>query len=72
MSRKSAIPQSRRHILVFDEDWEYLESQYGRPYGVTPLGTSAAVRLLIHKYVRKLKAREEEALSEPVDNTGES
>lgn len=58
MTRKASQPQSPRHILVFDEDWEFLEQQYGRN-SVSHMGVSPAIRAIIHAYVRRLKAHAE-------------
>jgi len=60
MTRKSPLPQARRHILVYDEDWEFLASLYG-PGGLQPsMGISPAIRAIIHKWVRNFKARQAE------------
>jgi hypothetical protein len=57
MSKKSPLPQSRRHLLIFDEDWEFLESVYGKDSGPGSIGTGVAVRKFIHSWVGMLKAR---------------
>lgn len=56
MPRRSEIPSSRRHIWVYDEDWEFLEKMFGEA-----LGTGKAIRNIIHNYVGNLQAREETA-----------
>lgn len=61
MSRKSVLPQSPHHILVYDEDWEFLKQVYG-PQGENPIGISPAIRALIHTFVNRLKARTEQVL----------
>lgn len=57
MSKKSLLPQSRRHIWVYDEDFEYLEKAFGKD---TPsrMGVGPMVREIIHTYVKALRARE--------------
>jgi hypothetical protein len=56
MSKKAERPQSRRHIWVFDEDWEYLQELYG---GVaSPLTPSAAIRQVVHTWVKRQRAAE--------------
>lgn len=63
MSKKSLLPQSPRHILVYDEDWQYLLDEYG-PYSASKLGVSPAIRSIVHYYVKRLRAKTEEALNE--------
>ena len=47
MSKRSAIPQSRRHIWIRDADWEYLTTLPGRP--------SQHIRELVARWVAKLR-----------------
>jgi hypothetical protein len=54
MSKRAEMPQSRRHVLVFDEDWEWLEDNYGR-YSTSRIGTGVAVRKILHAHIRQLK-----------------
>jgi hypothetical protein len=63
MSKKSILPQSPRHILVYDKDWEYLNSLYGKS-GVNPIGISVAIRQILHAFCKKAKARENQAIDE--------
>lgn len=42
-------PATRRHILINDDDWEWLVQQYGRGDG--GLGVSTAVRTIIQRAV---------------------
>lgn len=56
MSRKVHLPQSRHHILVYDEDWEFLTENYG-PLSPSQAGVSAIIRLIIHQRVEGLKAK---------------
>lgn len=62
MSKRSALPQSRKHVLVYDEDWEFLEREYGR-YSASHIGVSEVLRKMIHKWVLALKERANEAAS---------
>jgi hypothetical protein len=55
MTRRSERPKTRRHIWVFDEDWEWI-CQY---YAVKDLTPGLVVRELLHKFV--LKRKDEQA-----------
>lgn len=55
MSRRARLPQSRRHIFVFDEDWDFLLDAYG-PGTESRLGTSGAIREIIHAKVLVMRA----------------
>lgn len=57
MSKKTLLLQSRRHIWVYDEDWEYIGARFGED-----LGISSALRSMIHNYVTNLKAQEARAI----------
>ena len=58
MSRRITQSQSRHHVHIFDEDWDFLERAYGRD-GVKPIGISAAVRTIIHNHVKLIKQRQQ-------------
>lgn len=58
MAKKSTLPQSRRHILVFDEDWAFIETHFG-PNSFRPLGTGPAIRMIIHQKVLQLRGLQE-------------
>lgn len=57
MSKKSRLPQSRHHILVYDEDWEFLMQNYGPGSHNSQLGVSGAIRAVIHQRVLGMKAK---------------
>ena len=57
MSRRSELPQTPRHVLVFDEDWEFLLRFFDRGAGAT-ITPGQAIRQLIHKHVKALRERE--------------
>jgi hypothetical protein len=61
MPRHSDRPQSRRHIFIYDEDYEFLIQQYG-PDGVYPIGISEAVRRIIHGKVLQMRQRAIDAM----------
>lgn len=54
MSRIAELPSSRRHIIIFDEDWELLESLYG-PRGAKPIGISVAIRAILHQKCKAIR-----------------
>lgn len=60
MSKKIPFPSSTRHLLLYDEDWEYLESRFG-PRGVRPVGVSTVIRAILHQKVMALRQAEVEA-----------
>lgn len=62
MSKKSTLPQTRHHILIYDEDWEYLERNYGPGSHGAGIGISGAIRAVLHQRVQGMKAREHGAL----------
>lgn len=62
MSRKSTIPQTPRHVLIFDEDWEFLKRYFG-PQGIRPIGVSPAIRAMIHKMVTNIRQRQDELVA---------
>lgn len=55
MTRRSPLPQSRRHIFIYEEDWEFLDLYFGRS-GIKPIGTSAAIRTILHAFVQRQRA----------------
>lgn len=57
MSKKSALPQSRHHVLIYDEDWKFLEQNYGPGSANAALGISGAIRAIIHQRILGIKAR---------------
>jgi len=69
MSKRSVLPQARRHILVYDEDWEFLDSAYGKDSD-KPIGVGVAIRQLVHASVLRIKAQMQQALdgASPVES----
>ena len=61
MSKRAEMPQTRRHVLIFDEDWDWLESNYGR-YSSSRIGTGVAVRKILHSHIRALKQQVQDNL----------
>lgn len=54
MSHRARLPQSRRHVIIFDEDWEFLNSVYGAG-SQSKLGPSAAIREIVHAKVKAIR-----------------
>ncbi len=63
MSKRARYPQSRRHVFIYDKDWEFLEAHYGLQSD-SKMGTGATVREIIHNYVERLKARTQQSLDQ--------
>ena len=61
MSRKSRLPQSRHHILVYDEDWEWLEQHFGASSS-RPIGIGPAIREIIHKHLENIRDKFQQRL----------
>ncbi len=57
MSKKSTRPQSRHHILIYDEDWEFLSQNYGPGSHNAALGISGAIRGIVHQRVQGMRAK---------------
>lgn len=57
MPKKIHLPSTPRHVVFFDEDWDYLESRFGSR-GIRPIGISTVIRAIIHSKVLSLKAAE--------------
>lgn len=57
MSKRSVLPQNRRHILIYDEDWDYLVQNYGPGSHGARVGISGAIRAVLHQRVLGMKAR---------------
>lgn len=61
MTRRSPLHSTRRHVHIFDDDWEFLIDHYGRA-SAKPITASAAVRTMVHLFVKRLKAKAEEEM----------
>jgi hypothetical protein len=67
MSKRSRLPQSARHILIYDDDWEFLEARFGSQ-GIKPIGVSNVIRALIHQRITAWREAEARVLSESTTN----
>jgi len=60
MPKTLPLTATTRHVMLFDEDWAYLEARFG-PMGIQPVGVSAVIRAIIHQKVMSLRTAEIEA-----------
>lgn len=60
MSKKAALPQSRRHVMIYDEDWEFLQQEFGQG-SKSEIGVGVAIKTIVHAKVQDMKARANEA-----------
>lgn len=70
MSRKAILPQSRHHVLIFDEDWDWLTQNYGPGSYGSQIGISGAIRAIIHQRVLGMKAKANGELDKLQDSEG--
>lgn len=57
MTKRAARPQHARHVMIWDDDWEFIEAQFGRANGPGSIGASGAIRALVHRWVGVLRSR---------------
>ena len=70
MSRKADRPQRSRHILVYDEDWEFLHQMYGQG-SRGQIGVGPAIRQMIHAWCKLVRAKAHQAdSSSPASKSG--
>ncbi len=66
MPKLSNLPSSRRHIMVYDEDWAFLSEHFAKGTEAN-MGEGVAVRELIHKRVIAMRQaiadKQEEAMA---------
>jgi hypothetical protein len=62
MSKKAKYPQSRRHIMIYDEDWKFLEMLYGPGGAMEKIGISTAIKEIVHAKVMALRAQHAKSL----------
>jgi len=56
LSKRSPLPQQRRHVGIFDEDWDFLMQEFG-PDSSARIGAGTAIRTIVHHHVIAMKAR---------------
>lgn len=74
MSRRNTRPVSKHHVLIYDEDWDYLTRRYGPGSPQSGVGISGAIRAMVHQRVLGLKAIEQGTIDQLPDSqrdTGE-
>lgn len=54
---------SRRHIFVYDDDWEWIEAHVG-PNSESKMGVAAFIRETIAMQVKKLQARRDRIIDQ--------
>lgn len=68
-NQKSLIdgkPATRRHIFLFDEDYEFIKQTYGEYPGI-----SAAIRLIVHeRVIRAQRKAMERAQAQAISTDG--
>jgi len=59
MTKRSLKPKTRRHVMIYDEDWKFLDARFGT--GAPPgraVGVGAAIASIVELYCKRLAARE--------------
>ena len=56
MPKKSDLPKVRVHLMIYQEDFEFLKEMYDRETGTAaPIGVSEAASRIIHTKVLELR-----------------
>ena len=63
MTRKTELPTRSRHLMIYDSDWDFLETNFGARSG-QPIGVGRAIRKIVHKHVEAMRAKQIEAIDE--------
>ncbi len=63
MSKRHILPASRRHLEIYDEDWDFLVENFGR-HTAGALGPGPAIRNIVHAKVKALRAKQISRLDE--------
>ena len=71
MPRLPLAPHSRRHIMIFDDDWEFLITHFG-PGSRNPIGASRCIQAMVRKECARLRGQMAQALdrAEPAEPSG--
>lgn len=58
MPKKSELPKIRIHLMIYEEDYQFLKDNYDRDTGsAAPIGISDAAARIIHSKVMELRAK---------------
>ena len=54
--KKLILPATDRHIAIYDQDWSYINTNWGkagggRSQGLAPVGAANLIRSIVHKFV---------------------
>ena len=72
MTRRSIEETQRFHLFLYKRDLEYLERRFGAgALSSNKMGVGTACREIIHDRVKKLRARENEKLSNLINQRRE-
>ena len=61
MSKRAKLPQTSRHVPIYNEDWEFAKTYWGQGSG-RELGPGPAVREIVHLYIKSIRAKQEQQL----------
>lgn len=56
MVKRADLPTARLHVVLFEEDVEFIKQEYGED-SLKPMGLSAAIRVILHAKVQDLRAK---------------
>lgn len=57
MSKKAPFPQTRRHVMIYDEDWTWLVQNYGVGSHGAALGISGFIKNVVNQRIRGMRAK---------------
>ncbi len=58
MAKKSTVPQSRHHLMIYDEVWDWFEKNFGPGSANGTVGISKAINHVLFQRVQAMKAKE--------------
>ena len=63
MSKRIERPAASRHIQIYEDDWNFLNDNFGRGTE-KPLGASKAIRLIVHRYCNAVRQSQIKSIDE--------
>jgi len=55
MTKRGELPQSNRHVMIYDQDWEFLTEMYG-PRGINrSVSISEVVKKIVHQKITAMR-----------------